>query len=123
MDKPAKNKAQNSAQEIIEPASPQEFLKRGWTFYGRNMYQEAAKDFLNAIASEDVDSYYALGLTQKALKKSADAIQTFQKTLSLVENLEDVVKAHMLRRLIIGQINQITSGDWNLEKEIWNKTD
>ena len=35
--------------------------------------------------------------------------------------IEDHAKREMLRRLTLGHINELTTGDWNLEDEIWHQ--
>ena len=45
----------------------------------------------------------------------------FNQALYLITALPDVktAKYDMLRRLALGHVNEMTQGDWNLEKEIW----
>jgi hypothetical protein len=60
-------------------------------------------------------------ITREARKE--EAIPSFQKAVSLIEagKLENKDRSEMLRRLALGHINELTVGDWNLEKEIWQR--
>jgi len=50
-------------------------------------------------------------------------VAAFRQVIDLIssETGANRVKADMLRRLALGHINEITQGDWNLEKEIWQR--
>ncbi len=111
--------------KLPEPKTPAEYQRRGYAFYARGLFSEAEADFHKAIGldPEMVDAVYALGMTLKAGKKNQESIQTFGQVLALLNAgaVADRVRADMLRRLSLGHINVIQSGDWNLEKEIWHK--
>jgi tetratricopeptide (TPR) repeat protein len=101
--------------EKIDPQDNEELVKRGWLYYGKQNYTKAlVKD------PENPDIIYALGLTYKASGAAQKAIETFEKVLLYMERYPDPVEGRMLLRLIHGHINQLTIGDWNLEKEIWH---
>lgn len=108
---------------LAAPKTPAEFLNRGMAYYARKQYPQAVDDLKQATAldADFVDAYYSLGLVYKAMGKTADAQQSFQKTIQiLVSNPgESRDRKEMLRRLALGHINAINIGDWNLEKEIW----
>ena len=84
-------------------------------------------DFKQAITLDEnmVDAHYSLGMVLKALGRKEEAIAAFQKVVDLVT--PDVgsgnVSADMLRKLALGHKNELTQGDWNLEKEIWKHID
>jgi hypothetical protein len=53
--------------------------------------------------------------------KTREAIQVFTEVITNAELIEENPKARMVRNLAVGHIHQIESGDWNLEKEIWQR--
>jgi tetratricopeptide (TPR) repeat protein len=89
------------------------------------MNDQAEADFRRAISidPEDVDATYVLGLVLKAEGRIEEAVASFQKAVSLIEagKVENKDRSEMLRRLALGHINELTEGDWNLEKEIWQR--
>lgn len=103
----------------------EDYLKRGMAFYARKQYEEAERDLRTAISLNDalVDAYYALGLVLKAESRKEEAIQVFEKLLDLIGRgvVKNSQKIAMLRRLTKGHINFLTTGDWNLEKELWQR--
>lgn len=105
----------------LNPQTPDEFIKRGWLYYGRGEYAHAESDFVAALDKEPDNPEYlfALGLTLKAEGSMEKALQKFEQAMSLLNTINDRVRAQILHRLIFGHINQIKTGDWNLEKEIW----
>jgi len=110
---------------LPQPASVEEFLVRGMSFYARKDYVKAAEDFNKAIQMEpsNKDAYYGLGMVYKAATKKEEAVQAFQQVIAILA--ANPTEAHdrreMLRRLALGHINELNSGDWNLEKEIWKR--
>ena len=110
-------------QEMPEPQNSAEYLRRGYAYYARGRFPEALADFQRSIAldPDSVDAMYGLGMAQKASKLHDESVKSFQQVLTLLNAgaVADRIRADMLRRLALGHINEITSGDWNLEKEIW----
>ncbi len=111
--------AQSSVNKTYE-----EYLREGWRLYGSKGNDDAAEEnFRRAISSNpnSVDAYYGLALVLKTQDRRQEAIQMFQKVVDLLNAnvVEDRSRAQMLRRLALGHINWLKSGDWNLEKEIW----
>ena len=109
-----------------EPKTADDFLRKGWMQHaGEKLYSSAEESFRRAISLSPnmVDAHYALGLVLKAQRRNAEAIQAFEKVVSLISAgvLEDHVRGTMLRRLALGHANQLTGGDWALEAEIWKK--
>ena len=106
-----------------EPTSADEFQKRGMALYARKQYTDAEVDLKKAISldSNHIDSYYSLGMVLKALDRKEEAIAVFTQVLNLLgtQTGSNTSKHDMLRRLALGHINEMTQGDWNLEKEIW----
>ena len=107
--------------ESIHPGTFEEYARRAWLYYGKHNYENSIKDFYKALDSdpENVDIMFGLGLALKADGKKEKAADAFEKTLLLIEKMADHVRARMLKRLTIGHINQIRTGAWNLEKELW----
>jgi tetratricopeptide (TPR) repeat protein len=106
-----------------EPSTADEYQKRGMAFYARKKYNDAEVDLQKAISLEgnNIDSYYTLGMVLKALDHKEEAVQAFTKALDMIKTNPgpSSAKYDMLKRLALGHINEMTQGDWNLEKEIW----
>ncbi len=107
----------------INPTTPADYLQRGWLFLSGKDPEKALNDFHKALEqdAENPDVYYAIALALKTLGKNAEAVEKFNKVLTLVGNSTNQSTRQMLTRLTHGHINQINSGDWNLEKEIWQR--
>jgi tetratricopeptide (TPR) repeat protein len=106
-----------------EPASADEYQRRGMAFYARKQFDAAVTDLKKAISLDNnhIDSYYSLGMVLKALDRKEEASDAFKQVLSLIKANPnpDTTKYDMLRKLALGHINEMNLGDWNLEKEIW----
>jgi tetratricopeptide (TPR) repeat protein len=111
---------------IEDPNTADEYQRRGMAYYARKQFEPAESDLQKAIQLDPnhIDSYYSLGMVMKAVGRKEDAVAAFNKVISLITNNQDLdkVKFEMLKRLAMGHINEITQGDWNLEKEIWKHT-
>lgn len=112
---------------ISNPSTAVEFHKRGTAYYARKHYESAVADFKRAIELDEnmVDAHYSLGMVLKAIGRKEEAAAAFQKVVDLVTPTigGGNVSSDMLRRLALGHMNELTQGDWNLEKEIWKHTD
>lgn len=110
-----------------EPDNPDDYVRRGYAFYSRKLYKDAEADFKQAISlkPEAVDAVYALGMTKKAQGSKEEAINAFRQAIEMLESgvIEGRSRSEMLRRLALGHINEISIGDWNLEKEIWKRVE
>lgn len=108
------------------PTTAQDFVRRGMAYYARKAYPEAEKDLRQAITldSKDIEGHYRLGMVYKAMKKKEDSIREFKTVIELLDAQSDLSPARyeMLRRLALGHMNEVSQGDWNLEKEIWHRT-
>lgn len=108
-----------------EPRDAAAFLRRGYAFYGSGQYDRSIDDFKRAIDLEEknVDAIYALGMSLKASGKKEEAIALFKKAIALLDQgvVIDKSRSRMLRRLALGHVNDINTGDWNLEGEIWQR--
>jgi tetratricopeptide (TPR) repeat protein len=108
----------------LNPQTPAELTNRGWLYYARKEYGRAEADLRRALESnpDEVETLYPLGLTLKAAGSSKEAVEVFHKVVDLAGTIPNPVRANMVRRIAIGHINEIETGNWNLEEEIWNKT-
>lgn len=104
----------------------EDYYREGWSLHGSKKDEDAAEEnFRQAIAlnPKAVDAYYGLGLVLKAQDRRQEAILAFQQVVDLLATdiVEDRIRSQMLRRLSIGHMNQMKTGDWDLEKEIWKR--
>ena len=111
--------------EMVEPSNVAEFIERGMVFYARKRYGEAEKDLRAAIALDpkSIDAYYSLGMILKARQENEKSVSAFQYAIDLLKSHtgDSDPRIEMLRRLAMAHINEITQGDWDLEKEIWRR--
>jgi tetratricopeptide (TPR) repeat protein len=112
---------------VPQPKTAAEFQLRGYAFYAKGDYPAALVDFQQAIALDpaDVEAVYALGLTYKVQGRLDEGINAFQRALDMIDSgvIADATRAKMLGRLARGHLNKMTIGDWNLEKEIWKRSE
>ncbi len=105
------------------PTTCDDYIKRGMAYYARKQYQEAEADLKKAISmnGDNIDSLYSLGMVLKAANRKDEAVAAFKQVISIIVSRPDAkeIKLDMLRRLALGHVNELTQGDWNLEKEIW----
>lgn len=108
---------------ISNLTSGEDYLRRGVAYYARKQFENAENDLRTAISldADLLDAYYYMGLVLKAASKKDEAVQYFEKVLDLLNqgHLKNHDRVAMLRRLVKGHINYMKTGDWNLEKEIW----
>ena len=107
-----------------EPQTAQDYFRQGWMYHTSDGNEIAAEEsFRQAIDLNKnyVDAYYGLGLVLKLLNRDQESVEAFQTVINKIEAgaIEDHARAEMLRRLSLGHINQLISGDWGLEEEIW----
>lgn len=111
--------------DMPEPEDVETYMRRGWAYHSRDLEDKAEADFRRALDldSESVDANYVLGLVLKAKGDINEAVQQFEKTVQLLEagKLDDKSRTEMLRRLSLGHINELKSGDWDLEREVWRR--
>ncbi|MEE9189035.1 MAG: tetratricopeptide repeat protein [Anaerolineales bacterium] len=112
--------------EFKEPTDYNGFMQRGWAYHARGSQNQAESDFRRAISysPESVDANYALGLVMKSQGNKEGAVELFNKAMELIKQgtIEDHSRSEMMRRLTLGHINELTTGDWNLEDQIWHQT-
>jgi len=109
--------------DTMKPLTTDDFLERGWLYYSHKKYELAETDFNLVLQKEpaNVDAWYALGLTLKLMGDSQKAVDAFKKIDNVIAEIDDHQRATIISRLAHGQINQIKTGDWNLEKEVWKR--
>ncbi|UCD98198.1 MAG: tetratricopeptide repeat protein [Chloroflexota bacterium] len=112
--------------EMSEPTDYESFMKRGWIHHARGNQDQAESDFRRALiySPESMDAYYALGLVMKSMGNKDEAVKLFNKTMEMIKQgkIADQSQSEMMRRLTLGHINELTTGDWNLEDEIWHQS-
>jgi tetratricopeptide (TPR) repeat protein len=120
--------AAEQATKTMQGKSYEDYYREGWMNHGsRNDEDAAEEDFRQAIAlnPKSVEAYFGLGLVLKAQDRHQEAILAFQQVVDFLESniVEDRSRSQMLRRLAIGHMNQMKTGDWDLEKEIWKRVE
>jgi tetratricopeptide (TPR) repeat protein len=112
---------------VSSPHTYAEYYRQGWALHAAGKQDASEQSLRKAIELEPdaVDAYFTLGLALKAQGRNREAVQVFQKVLSLIQSgtVEHNTRSEMVRRLAVGHINQIEKGDWDLEREIWRKKD
>lgn len=112
-------------EEFPEPTDYDSFMRRGWAFHSRGNQERAESDFRRALSysPESVDANFALGLVFKSQGMKDEAVASFNKAMDLIESgkINDDARHEMMRRLTLGHINELSSGDWNLEAQIWHQ--
>lgn len=120
--RPDLDKQQQTAESIV-PVTPGDFRARAWLYFYAKQPEKAEADFQAALQAEpgDLDTLFGLGLALKGQGRFDEAVRTYQEVLEKSVQLDDRVRATMVKRLAQGHINEIKLGDWNLEKEIWKR--
>jgi Flp pilus assembly protein TadD len=105
----------------LSPQTADEYCQRGWAFYAAGDYPHAEAEIRAALRLDqnNMETYYALGMTLKNTGDKNGALAAFQQVVTLAPYLSETVRGRMVRRLALGHIHKIETGDWNLEKEIW----
>jgi tetratricopeptide (TPR) repeat protein len=118
----------SNPKDVIEekqPSTAEEFVNSGWAKKTSGNLEEAESNFRKAISlnPDFVEAHYGLGLVLKAQGRRQDCIESFEKVIELIDKgIDDRIRGEMLRRLALAHINQLRSGDWGLEQEIWKHT-
>jgi tetratricopeptide (TPR) repeat protein len=113
-----------STSEQRNPVSASEYVSKAWEQKSSGKLDDAEASFRKAISLEtgSVEAYYGLALIFKIQDRRQESIKSFEKVIDLIDDhFEDKVRGQMLQRLSKGHINQMSGGDWNLEKEIWKR--
>lgn len=111
--------------KFSEPTDYDGFMRRGWAFHTSGDQDRAESDFRRALSYSpgSVDANFALGLVFKSQGMEDEALESFNKTMELIKagKINEHAKSEMLRRLTLGHINELSTGDWNLEDQIWHQ--
>ena len=125
-----KSKEKEEAAEVApgkfaEPTDFDGFMRRGWAFHTSGDQDRAESDFRRALSysPESVDANFALGLVFKSQGMKDEALESIQKAMGLIEagKIDGTARSEMMRRLTLGHINELSTGDWNLEDQIWHQ--
>jgi thioredoxin-like negative regulator of GroEL len=115
----------DNPKNITKNESVDDLIAKGWSFHA-SAAEEDAEEYFRAACDKDarsIEALYGLALVLKSQGRRKEAVKTFKQLIGLLELqvLSDKVRSTMLRRLAKGHINEIETGDWNLEEEIWQK--
>lgn len=110
--------------EKKKPENIEDFIDQGWSYHAQEKDEtKAEQSFRDALSinPESIDAYYGLGLVLKAQSRREESTDAFKKVIELIEAhpTEEQARGEMMRRLSMAHINQMESGDWGLEGEIW----
>jgi tetratricopeptide (TPR) repeat protein len=92
-----------------------------WSLYGKCEYEDALDAARAGLEHypDALDLRYAEGLILKQLGRKREAVDAFREALLRVDRTTDKTRAAMLRRLLVGHVNLLEQGGWNLEPETW----
>jgi len=110
---------------IKKNESVNELIAKGWSYHA-NGAEEDAENYFRAAAEKDgrsIEAHFGLALVLKSQGRRKEAASTFDQVVALLDKhvISDKGRSTMLRRLAKAHINEIETGDWNLEAEIWQK--
>jgi tetratricopeptide (TPR) repeat protein len=110
---------------IDKNASASDLVAKGWSNHASGI-EEDAEGFFRAAFEKDgrsIEALYGLALVLKSQGRRKEAVKTFKQLIDLLEAqvISDKVRSTMLKRLAKAHVNEIETGDWNLEEEIWQK--
>lgn len=105
------------------PVTSAEFALLGWEYYSHRDFQKAEDALREAlrIDQDNLDALFALGLVYKAAQDQTRAVETFKQVASAAQYLENHTRGTMIHRLAVGHIHDMETGNWNLEREIWQR--
>ncbi len=101
-----------------DPGSAVAQCNLGWGYYGQQRYSEAIDTFGRAIDIDGslLDAHYGLGLAAKAANIRDRALAAFDKAAALAATLDEHDRREMLLRLLHGHVNQLKTGEWELDQ-------
>jgi cytochrome c-type biogenesis protein CcmH/NrfG len=102
------------------PESAEAKCNLGWGYYGARQYDAAIAAFKEALQLDagSVDTLYGLGLSLKEAGVHGEAIPVFKKVMRLAPERAPGARGMMLARLARGHINQIKTGEWDLDEDL-----
>ena len=101
--------------EIVkQPETAKDFITRGWILHVQGDDAKSETDFLKALSMDprSAEAAYGLGMALKGQAHTKDAIQAFEKAVSLIKDhaMEDEpIRATMTRRMAEAQISMLQS--------------
>ncbi len=114
----AKQSAMDEYRQAVaeNPNSADAHANLGWGFYGEDKWDDAVREFTEALRLESghIEALYGLALTRKCSGAKVEAVNSFNAAIAQLPTLEDPTRVNVLRRLATGHINQIQSGEWKL---------
>ncbi len=114
----AKQSAMEEYRQAVaaNPKSADAHANLGWGFYGEDKWDDAVREFSEALKLEPghIEALYGLALTRKSAGAKVEAVNSFNAAIAQLPTLQDQTRINVLRRLATGHINQIQSGEWKL---------
>lgn len=105
--------------------SVNDLIQKGWSHHANGEEEAAEESFRTAISADttSIEALYGLAMTLKSQGRRRDSIQILGQVIDLIDRkqISDPIRSNMLRRLTKAHIHQMESGDWDLEKEIWQR--
>jgi tetratricopeptide (TPR) repeat protein len=100
----------------------EDLLLKGWTSYVNSDFVSAEASFrqLILIDTRSIEAYYALGLSLKAQNRKDDAIEAFNKAVSLLQDKSlspNSTRASMLGHLATAHLSYLFNGEWNMKEK------
>lgn len=94
---------------------------QAWGLYAQGSWNEAVREIRTGLQRfpDSLDLRFVEGLTLKRLDRRTEAVAAFREALLRVDGVGEKTRAAMLRRLLVGHINMLEQGAWNLEPETW----
>jgi len=94
---------------------------QAWGLYAQGSWDEAVREIQAGLQRfpDSLDLLFVEGLSLKRLDRRPEAVAAFREALLKVDGVGDKTRATMLRRLLVGHINMLEQGAWNLEPETW----
>ncbi len=95
-----------------DPNSIQAQTNLGWGLYGNDQYEAAIKQFERALElnGDFFDARYGLALAAKKAGQTTQAVLEFEKTSTLLTQIEDKARAQVLSRIIQKHLGDLRSG-------------
>lgn len=113
------------AEVAANPNSPEAQIGLGWALYGQKRHADALLAFEKALGligahgtpgpeleTATLDTHYGMGLTQKIVGSTGQAIKHFEHALTVAEKVENRDRRQMMTKLIQAQIAETDKGEW-----------
>jgi cytochrome c-type biogenesis protein CcmH/NrfG len=117
------NLVQQSEQKEVNRI--EELIAQAWKAHSKKEEDNAEELFRKAytLDPKSVEAVYGLAMVLKAQERLKEASNLFQQVIQILDEkpARDPNRASMLKRLAMAHLNRIQTGDWNLEKEIWQR--